>query len=203
MSTMESATNPIKAYFDQVIHCLDSINADILQDVAKQLLQCISRSNTIFIAGNGGSAATASHFAVDLVKGVSYTTNCDVKAISLSDSSSIITCIGNDLGYDHIFSFPLSKMAKPGDILLALSCSGNSPNIIKALETAKEKQIFTISLTAFDGGNAQKLSDINIHVPIKHYEVSEDVHLSILHCLKVVLIDMIAESRGSATDVPG
>lgn len=140
----------------------------------------------VFFIGNGGSAAIASHMTADFMK------NGGMRTCSLYDSA-VMTCIGNDYGYEHIFAKPLSKLGNPGDLLVAISSSGNSPNIVRAIETAKEKKIFVITLTGFKPDNkARQLGNLNVYVPCEEYGKVETIHQLILQ----QIVDMILEQDG-------
>ena len=137
-------------------------------------------NKTIFFIGNGESASTASHFVNDISLG-SRQFEKPFRAISLCDNQAVITAIGNDDGYENIFLQQLQTQAKAGDVLVAISASGNSPNIIKAINWAKDNDLTTVGLSAFDGGMLAKLSNLNIHVPTKigEYGPAEDLHMVI------------------------
>jgi D-sedoheptulose 7-phosphate isomerase len=140
--------------------------------------------NTIFFIGNGGSAATASHFANDLQIGT-RSPDLPFKAISLSDNQAIITAVGNDFGYEEIFSKQLEALMEKGDLLVAISASGNSPNIVKGCLVAKQKSCLVVGLTGFDGGQLKKLSNLNIHIPSQkgEYGPVEDLHMIVNHLI--------------------
>ena len=144
------------------------------------------RGAHIFFIGNGGSAATASHFANDISIGTRVShTDKPFKAMSLTDNMAVITAVGNDDGYEHIFTKQLQNFAKTGDVLVAISASGNSPNIIHTVEYAKTKGLKVIGLTGFDGGKLRELSDIRIHVQTRkgEYGPVEDVHMFVDHLI--------------------
>ena len=141
------------------------------------------KKKKIFICGNGGSASISNHFVCDHQKGSSMGTKLMPGIISLSSNIEIITAISNDISYDHIFSYQLERLAKPGDGLITISSSGNSKNIILAIECAKNKKLTTISLNGFNGGKANKISQISLNVPSRNYGVVEDIHQSIMHIL--------------------
>jgi D-sedoheptulose 7-phosphate isomerase len=144
----------------------------------------VESKGKIWIIGNGGSAATASHFATDLSR-CSNSVGEPVHAISLCDNSSLITAIGNDFGFDSVFSRQLSKAAISGDLLIVISASGNSKNLLKAMEWAKGNGIKTLALTGFDGGKAKILADSSLHVPTTSgdYGVAEHAHSILCHFL--------------------
>lgn len=136
----------------------------------------------IFTIGNGASAAIAEHWACDYTKGCARL-NFKPRVISLASNIPLMTAIGNDISYDDVYSFQLDKLGRPDDILIAISSSGNSPNVVKALEKAKELKMKTIALTGFTGGKARELADIPIHVDVHEYEAAEDVHQAIMHMI--------------------
>jgi len=138
--------------------------------------------NNIFTIGNGASAAIAQHWACDYTKGCSRL-NFKPRVISLAANIPLMTAIGNDISFDDVYSFQIDKLGRPDDILVAISSSGNSPNVVKALEKAKELKMKTIALTGFNGGKARELADISIHVDIHEYEATEDVHQAIMHMI--------------------
>lgn len=169
-------------YFERVNKALSAIDADTLSNAINEIIKRLSSQNSIFIAGNGGSAAIASHFATDLIK-AGYRKNQAVKAFSLSENTAILTATSNDFGYEHIFSWQLSQIAQSGDLLISISSSGNSQNIINALEFAKKNNITTLSLSGFDGGISAKISDIVILTKSEKgdYGPVEDAHSIICH----------------------
>ena len=155
--------------------CIENISAFI-----KLILDTRDRNKTIYFIGNGGSASTASHFVNDISLG-SRQFEKPFRAISLCDNQSVITAIANDDGYENIFLQQLQTQAKTGDVLVSISASGNSENIIKAVNWAKKNKLSTVGLSAFDGGMLSELVDLNIHVPTKigEYGPAEDLHMVI------------------------
>jgi len=155
--------------------CIENISAFI-----KLILETRDRNKTIYFIGNGGSASTASHFVNDISLG-SRQFEKPFRAISLCDNQAVITAIGNDDGYENIFLQQLQTQAKTGDVLVSISASGNSKNIIKAVNWAKKNKLSTVGLSAFDGGKLYELVDLNIHVPTKigEYGPAEDLHMVI------------------------
>lgn len=170
-------------YVDQIQKGLESIDIANLEKVVKVLDSAIKRNSTIYTCGNGGSSSIAEHFVCDFLKGASTGTSIQPIIHSLSSNTPTVTAVANDISYDDIFSFQLDKYGKDGDILLCVSSSGNSPNIIKALSMAKSKNIESISFVGFIGGQAKNISDNCIHIPNKNYGIVEDVHHSLMHML--------------------
>ena len=183
-----------RRYIKYLGDVLASIYPDSISRFIGTLLDARSRGANIFFIGNGGSAATASHFANDL----SISTNSydqPFRAISLTDNTAILTSLGNDLGYIHIFEYQLRVLARRGDVLIGISASGNSPNILKAFDYAKTTGMKTLALTAFDGGKLRKISDDGIHVDTgsKEYGPAEDAHMVLDHLIGAYLIRYVKE----------
>lgn len=156
------------------------------------LLQARQSGATIYFVGNGGSAATASHFANDIAIGTnSYAS--PFRAVSLTDNQAIITALGNDFGYEEIFVRQLRVLGKEGDVVVGISASGNSPNLIRAFEYAKSAGIKTVAITAFDGGKLKQMADDGIHVPTapKEYGPAEDAHMILDHLIGAYLTRII------------
>ncbi len=181
----------IKDYFKEFNEIFHSISLDSIEKFASLLEEAYFKDKNIFIIGNGGSASIASHFACDLGKGTinNFFSNKNkrFKVNSLSENIPLISAYGNDLGYENIFSEQLKNLMNPGDILVAVSSSGNSPNIIKAVKTAKEGKLFVIGLSGFKGGMLKELADLSIHIPKEHYGCVEDLHMLILHSVAYFL----------------
>jgi D-sedoheptulose 7-phosphate isomerase len=175
-------------YFKYLSDVLKEIDVKEIKQFIDLLLDARERCATVFFIGNGGSASTASHFSNDLSIGTnSY--DKPFRTISLCDNQSIITAIGNDFGYEEVFVRQLKILAKPGDVLVGISASGNSPNLIKAFEYAEHSKIHTVSITAFDGGNLKKIASQGIHVPTeaKEYGPAEDAHMILDHLIGAYL----------------
>lgn len=177
-------TAALEGYRDECIAALNSVDLEVVSSVVDVLLAARRTGHTVFIAGNGGSAATSSHMATDLMLG-SQLSNPSLRVIALTDNQAIITATGNDLRFDEVFSRQVSKLAVEGDCLIAITASGNSPNIVRCIDVAKELGVTTIGFTGFDGGKVSGLVDLNVHVPtrIGAYGVVEDAHLAINHMI--------------------
>lgn len=175
--------NFLSRYKDDLKSGLDSITIDSLEEIANILESSIISGSTIFTCGNGGSSAIAEHFVCDFLKGTSMDTSIQPVIHSLTSNTPTITAIANDIDYSEIFSYQIKKYGNAGDVLLSISSSGNSPNIIEAIKEAKLANIKTISFVGFDGGKAKEISDQCIHIPIKNYGVVEDIHHSLMHIL--------------------
>lgn len=179
----------LEAYRDQCLEAISAVDLTAVQSVVEELLSIRHSGSTVFVAGNGGSAATASHMATDLMLG-SQLSGPPLRVISLSDNSSLITATGNDLSFELVFSRQLANMAREKDLLIVVSASGNSPNLISCVQTAQDLNVGTVAFTGFDGGILSQMVDLSVHVPTLKgaYGPVEDVHLSLNHmiteCLK-------------------
>jgi len=174
----------IRAYLDDCIAALNSVDLDAVKFVSDALLEARDRGASVFVVGNGGSAATASHMATDLMLG-SGLVDPPLRVIALTDNQAIITATGNDLNFDQVFSRQLIHLARPEDVLIAVSASGNSPNVLACVDAAKELGLTTIAFTGFDGGRLATMVELLVHVPtrIGAYGPVEDVHLMVNHMI--------------------
>ena len=181
-----------KFYKKKLISIIESVSNREISKFIDALLSIKRQNNTIYFIGNGGSASTASHFVNDLSIGLK-TLNRSFRAISLCDNQSIITAIANDYGYENIFSKQLSILLREGDMVVAISASGNSPNLIKAIELAKKMDAIIVGITAFDGGRLKNMVDLLVHVPTDQgdYGPAEDVHMMLDHLISNYLMDAI------------
>jgi D-sedoheptulose 7-phosphate isomerase len=172
-----------KDYTTYLNETLIKIDRGELDKFIDLILKAYHEERMIFVIGNGGSAANASHFAQDLAKGTckSLETKKRIKALSLTDNIAFITALSNDDGYDIIFEQQLRTYSKPGDYLIAISGSGNSSNIIKAIEWANANEVLTIGITGFEGGKLKQLATHSVNVPLNDMCTSESVHSVILH----------------------
>ena len=177
------------AYIGYLQSILQKLNTAEIGRFVETLLDARRRGATIFFIGNGGSAATASHFANDISIGTNAYDQ-PFRAISLTDNVPVITAIGNDFGYEEIFVRQLRVLGQKGDVLVAISASGNSPNLLAAMAYAKQAGIKTVAITAFDGGKMKSAADEGIHVPTepREYGPAEDVHMVIDHLVGAYLM---------------
>lgn len=188
-------TDPVAfagAYLNYVQTVLGRIDTAEVGRLITTLLDARQRGATVFFVGNGGSAATASHFANDLAIGTGAYQQ-PFRAISLTDNMPIITAISNDSGYEEIFVRQLRVLGKRGDVLVGISASGNSPNLLKAFDYARTAGIKTVAITAFDGGRLKAMADQGIHVPTepKEYGPAEDAHMVLDHLVGAYLMRYI------------
>ena len=151
--------------------------------LATDIYACLLEKKQVFICGNGGSAGNAIHLANDFLYGIAKKTGGGLRVNALSANPAVLTCLANDIGYDHIYSEQLSVLANPGDILIALSGSGNSPNIISAIMQAKSMGVKSFAVLGFTGGRCKELADVSIHFPVDDMQISEDLQLVVGHML--------------------
>ena len=150
-------------------------------DLSNVLFVARERRKRVFICGNGGSAANANHLANDFIYAIARSTGAGMDAVSLCSNSAVLSCLANDVGYEEVFSEQLAVSAQPGDVLIVLSGSGNSRNVVRAIEMAKELSMTTASVVGFDGGKCKELADIPIHFSVNDMQISEDLQLVVGH----------------------
>jgi phosphoheptose isomerase len=172
-----------EAYVKEAARAASSIDPASLDRAAAALLRAYTSGSGVFSCGNGGSAAIANHLQCDHVKGVRTATDLVPRVVSLSASIELMTAIANDMGYEDVFVYQLQSQSGPGDVLVAVSSSGRSPNIVRALAWARDHGLGTIALTGFDGGPARALAEVTIHVDSANYGIVEDLHQAVMHAL--------------------
>jgi len=181
---MPLAITSASAYFDSLSTAVSKLSADGIEEIAEALLVTYDRGGKVLLFGNGGSASLASHFACDLGKGTSNGRQRKrFRAIALTDNIPMMTAWANDSSYEDIFSEQMINLVEAGDVAFAISGSGNSPNVLKALHTAREAKAVCIGLTGFQGGKMKSICDICFVVPSDNMQIIEDLHLSIAHAL--------------------
>ena len=181
-----------KSYIDYLSSVLSNISLTDIEKFVEVLLEARERESSIFFIGNGGSAATASHFANDIAIGT-RTYEKPFRAISLCDNQAVITAIANDDGYEKIFSQQLQVLLKKQDVVVAISASGNSPNLLDAIDTAKKMNTITVGISAFDGGKMKEMVDVSLHVPTEkgEYGPAEDAHMVLDHLISNYLMRLV------------
>jgi len=173
----------IQNYISTLQQTMSQLPQPLISEVIHVLQRARMQGNQVFIMGNGGSASTASHFVCDLAKNTRYDGLPHFRAIGLADNMEIFSAYGNDEGYESVFSQQLINLVNPGDVVIAISASGNSMNVVNAVEEAQKHSATTIGFTGFDGGRVGKLVDIHIHVDSKIIEHVEDIHLMLEHMI--------------------
>jgi D-sedoheptulose 7-phosphate isomerase len=183
MNQVYSARDSILNYsskLQKVLSSSDWSNVDIL---AQEMMRCWQEKQQVFLCGNGGSAGNALHLANDFLYGIAKKTGGGLRVNSLSANTAVMTCLANDVGYDSIFSEQLAVQAQAGDLLIALSGSGNSPNIIRVIEQAKKMGVKSCAILGFTGGKCKELAELPIHFPVNDMQIAEDMQLIVGHMM--------------------
>ena len=174
-----------EVYLSDLKSILSKIDVSVIKNIVDTLKQTIDKKSRVYVMGNGGSSATASHMANDLGTGLKRRKILNLNILSLVDNTPVITALANDIGFENIFYMQIKEFLKKDDVIIAISCSGNSPNIIKAVNYAKDLGCKIIGITGFKGGKLRDLSDISFHVdtPEGEYGLVEDVHMILNHII--------------------
>lgn len=183
MSMNVPGTEFFADYSSQLQSSLAAAEWSGVAQLAADVYDCWVQKKQVFICGNGGSAGNAIHLANDFLYGIANRPGGGLRVNALSANPAVITCLANDIGYDRIYSEQLSVLANPGDLLVVLSGSGNSPNIVAALEQAKAMKVKSYAILGFTGGRCKKLADVPIHFAVDDMQISEDLQLVVGHML--------------------
>lgn len=180
----------ISRYLQQQKAALDSIPQDAVARIVERFRLALAEDRQIFVFGNGGSAANASHFITDLGKGASDKLGKRFRCLSINDNVSWITALGNDYAYEDVFVRQLENYARPGDVVLAMSVSGSSPNVVKAVERSKEIGAYTIALVGGKRGRLAEVADLPLVIDSHHYGRVEDAHMAVCHMVCYAFMEM-------------
>ena len=191
-------TTDVNAYFDNVVRVIAKMPFTTIDRIVNALMQAYESSRMIYLFGNGGSAALASHFACDLGKGAANGSGKRFQVLAFTDNVPLMTAWANDARYEDIFAEQLINFVRPDDIAFAISGSGKSPNVLKALKVAREAGAFAIGLTGFQGGDMKDLCDLCLIVPSDNMQIIEDLHLSVTHAVFTALRAKICQHNGEA-----
>jgi D-sedoheptulose 7-phosphate isomerase len=175
--------NFTESYRSQLLDAISSLDLAAVERAIEWFGEARDEGRHIFVCGNGGSAATASHFTCDIIKGASFQKDKRFRMLALNDSLPTLTAYANDVDYSAVFEEQLKNFAKPGDLVMAISGSGNSPNVVRAITCANELGCRTIALTGRDGGKLGPLANLNIHVKSQHMGRIEDAHMIVCHMI--------------------
>ncbi len=184
---MSASLQDIKTYLSEVQAAVAQLPPETINETVELLLDCAARGSKVFICGNGGSASTASHFACDLSKNTQVPGAKPFKVIALTDNAELITAWANDTDYSNVFVAQLHPLLEADDVVVGISCSGNSPNVVNALALARERAAKTIGFTGDVGGKLPSLSDICIKTATPNIAQQEDLHLILEHCICTVI----------------
>jgi phosphoheptose isomerase len=178
-----SAASYFDSYAEEMARATKTIDPAAFEQAAEILLEAYLAGARMFSCGNGGSASIANHMQCDHVKGVRTATDLSPQVMSLSTNVELVTAIANDIGYESVFEYQLQSQASRGDVLVAVSSSGGSPNIVRALNWARDAGLRTIAITGFSGGAARTAAEVCVHVDCSNYGIVEDLHQVIMHSL--------------------
>lgn len=182
------------SYFRGLAECYAEVSREKLERVVDILLDAHRRGRRVFLLGNGGSASTASHMACDLGKTASMPGKSRLRVISLADNMALLSAWSNDSGYEVVFKEQLENLLEPGDVVLGISCSGNSPNVLRAMEYARKRGAITIGFIGCGGGKLKELVDVDITISSTNFGQVEDLHLTLNHIVSRYLKERFAES---------
>jgi D-sedoheptulose 7-phosphate isomerase len=177
------------SYASRLREVLETADWSSVARLSDDMLACWRERRQVFFCGNGGSAGNAIHLANDFLYGVAKKTGGGIRVHALSANAAVMTCLGNDVGYDHIFSEQLAVQAQAGDLLVVLSGSGNSPNIVSAIEQAKRMGVKSYAVLGYSGGKCKEVADVAIHFPVNDMQIAEDMQLVVGHMLMQRLYD--------------
>ena len=181
----------VQNYITSIVETIQQLPVDLIEDIVDILHEARLSRKQIFIMGNGGSASTASHFVCDLAKNTREDGWPHFKVIGLTDNMAIFSAYANDEGYDSVFAQQLANLISVGDIVIGISASGNSPNVLKAMEVAQQHHATRIGFTGFTGGKLGQMVDLHIHIPNNNYGQVEDIHLMLEHMAVNALQDRV------------
>lgn len=186
----------VSNYLGHVTELLSRVDAEQCIAIGRELHRTCREGGTVYVCGNGGSASTASHLACDISKNVTTTDSHRLRVISLTDNMAHFSAIANDLDYSEVFAEQMRNILTPRDAVIAISASGNSPNVVKAAEFARAMGCPVIAFTGFSGGRLRELASSTLHVESREYGPIEDLHLVFNHLLVIVLRELVAEEAG-------
>lgn len=193
MPSTPSYRAAIQAYLQGLTEVIAGLDLDEIDRLAQLFRRAYDEQRTIFVFGNGGSAATASHYACDLNKGACFRAERKFRVHALTDNLATILALGNDVGYEHIFSEQLKYFCRPGDVAVGISGSGNSANVLRAIELARQLGATTVGICGYGGGKLKPMVDLAVHIRADDMQFVEDVHLILGH----VLMRVIGEQLGT------
>jgi D-sedoheptulose 7-phosphate isomerase len=191
-------TTEVNTYFDNVAQVIANMPFATVDRIVEVLMQAYESNRMIYLFGNGGSASLASHFACDLGKGATNGSSKRFQVLAFTDNVPLMTAWANDARYEDIFAEQLINFVRPSDIAFAISGSGKSPNVLKALKVARDAGAFTVGLTGFQGGDMGSLCDLCVIVPSDNMQIIEDLHLSVTHAVFTALRAKIRRQNGAA-----
>ena len=184
----------LKGYAEALRSAIQSVSAEVVEDLARRICDSAELGRQVLVVGNGGSAAIAEHLCCDWTKGTVSSGSPVISSRSLTANSSLYSAIANDFGFEHVFDTQIEFFARPGDLLIAVSSSGNSPNVLNAVSRAKELGVFVAGFSGFSGGKLAEIADASIYVEAHNYGIVEDAHQAVMH----IIAQYIAARRDNA-----
>jgi D-sedoheptulose 7-phosphate isomerase len=188
---MINFSEDINTYFDNLKKVIDLINVSQINNLMNLLTDALHENKQIFIMGNGGSAATASHFVCDFNKGLSWNKQKRFKFICLNDNIPTMMAYANDIAYEDVFVEPLKNYFQKGDLIIGISGSGNSKNVLNAINWGNTNEGITIGLTGYNGGILKKTAMHNVHINVDDMQITEDLHMVLDHCIMKILYNYL------------
>ncbi|MGE3911953.1 MAG: SIS domain-containing protein [Chloroflexota bacterium] len=187
----------VRTYFERLRLLLADVPEAQVERVVDMLLKARIDGRRVYVVGNGGSASTAAHLVCDLQKSATVTGAAPIRAIGLVDSAALMTAWANDFSYEQVFAGQITALVEPDDIVIAISASGNSPNILAALRAATARHAQTVAFVGFDGGIARQLADVAVHIPCHDYGLVEDVHSALGHAITAAIREVLTNETAS------
>jgi D-sedoheptulose 7-phosphate isomerase len=187
----------VRTYFERLRSLLADVPGEHLEAVVDMLLKARIERRRVYVVGNGGSASTAAHFVCDLQKSATVTGEAPIRAIGLVDNAALMTAWANDFSYEQVFAGQIAALVEPEDVVIAISASGNSPNIVAALRAAVARGAYTVAFVGFDGGTAGQIADLAVHIPCHDYGLVEDVHSALGHAITAAIRETLTGQTAS------
>jgi D-sedoheptulose 7-phosphate isomerase len=194
--TLADSQSAVSAHLDRLRDLLSQVPVDRLEAAVGLLLDARATARRVYVMGNGGSASTATHLVCDLQKTAMIPGQAPLRTYTLTDNTALVTAWANDTKYDNVFAEQISALVDPGDVVVAISVSGNSPNVVAGLAAATQRGAHTIALVGCDGGAASQLADVTVHIASDDYGLVEDVHAAIGHAMTAAIRQVVASSIG-------
>lgn len=191
-------TEQVKKYYAREKEVFDRLDYEAINEAMNALLDCYHRHGTVYVMGNGGSSATASHMVCDFNKGTCFELDKKFRMVCLNDNMPIIMAIANDDSFENVFVYQLKDKLTKDDLVLAISGSGNSHNVVKAVDYAKEVGAKIIAMTGYNGGKIAKVADYHLHAPVDDMQITEDIHMSYCHVIMQLFWRHLYEEAGHA-----
>lgn len=178
----------IREYLALEIKTLEALDVDMIDRAMQEIESAYRRDGTIYIFGNGGSGSTASHYTNDFNKGLSENLEKKFRFVCLNENIPTVLAVANDFGYEEVYRYQLRGRVRPGDLVIGISGSGNSRNVLNAIAYAREQGVRTLGIVGYDGGELKRMADVSLHVPVMNMQLSEDVHMIFDHLMMTVFM---------------